>query len=59
MIKTFSNLIYKKKDKNLSLKESVPKEPEKKKSKQLIIFGILISISSIFLLLLTINIKFG
>jgi heme O synthase-like polyprenyltransferase len=59
VIKPFPNLIYKKKDRNLSSTKSKPKQEENVKSKPLIIFGFIISITSIFLLLFTINNKFG
>jgi len=58
VIKPFSNLIYKKKDRNFSSKNKLKKE-ENVKSKPLIIFGFIISLTSIFLLLFTINNKFG
>jgi len=59
VIKPFSNLIYKKKDRNYpSSKNKINKE-ENLKSKPLIIFGFIISLTSIFLLLFTINNKFG
>jgi hypothetical protein len=58
VIKPFSNLIYKKKDRNFSAKNKLKKE-ENVKSKPLIIFGFIISLTSIFLLLFTINNKFG
>jgi len=59
VIKPFSNLIYKKKDRNFpSSKNNLNKE-ENVKSKPLIIFGFVISLTSIFLLLFTINNKFG
>jgi len=59
VIKPFSNLIYKKKDKNFSSSKNELKKEENVKSKPLIIFGFIISLTSIFLLLLTINNKFG
>jgi len=59
VIKPFSNLIYKKKDRNFSSSQSYPKKEENVKSKPLIIFGFIISLTSIFLLLFTINNKFG
>jgi len=59
MIKPFPNLIYKKKDGNFSSLKSNLKQEENVKSKPLIIFGIIISLTSIFLLLFTINNKFG
>jgi hypothetical protein len=59
VIKPFPNLLYQKKDRNLnSSKKSVNKN-ENVKSKPMIIFGFIISFSSIFLLLFTINSKFG
>jgi len=59
VIKPFSNLIYKKKDRNFSSSKSELKKEENVKSKPLIIFGFIISITSIYLLLFTINNKFG
>ena len=59
MIKPFPNLIYKKKGRNSSSSNRKPKQEEKVKSKPLIIFGFIISLTSIFLLLFTINNKFG
>ena len=59
MIKPFSNLIYKKKDRNYSSSKNKPKQEENLKSKPLIIFGLILSLTSIFLLLFTINNKFG
>ncbi|MBO8243896.1 hypothetical protein HA145_05325 [Prochlorococcus marinus XMU1411] len=59
MIKPFPNLIFKKKDRNLSSSKSNLKKEENLKSKPLIIFGFIISLTSIFLLLFTINNKFG
>jgi len=59
VIKPFPNLIYKKKDRNLSSSKSDLKQEEKVKSKPLIIFGFIISLTSIFLLLFTINNKLG
>jgi len=53
------NLINKKNDRNLSSSKSDLKQEEKVKSKPLIIFGFIISLTSIFLLLFTINNKFG
>jgi len=58
VIKPYSNLIYKKKDSNFTSKNKLKKE-ENVKSKPLIIFGIIISLTSIFLLLFTINNRFG
>ena len=66
MIKPFPNLIYKQKDKNLSSSKSKLKQEENAKSKPLIIFGFIISLTSIFLFflerrfgkgLITINLK--
>ena len=59
MKKPFSNIINKDKDKNKSLSKEPPKKKDGEKSKLLIIFGIILSLSSIFLLLYTINNKFG
>jgi len=59
VIKPFSNLIYKKKDRNFSSSKSELKKEENVKSKPLIIFGFIISLTSIFLLLFTINNKSG
>tara|TARA_Y100000766_G_C18490262_1_gene404447 strand:+ start:76 stop:255 length:180 start_codon:yes stop_codon:yes gene_type:complete len=59
VIKPFSNLIYKNKDRNVSSLKSKLKQEENIKSKPLIIFGFIISLTSIFLLLFTINNKFG
>jgi len=59
VIKPFPNLIYKKKDRNLSSSKNKLKQEEKVKSKPLIIFGFIISLTSIFLLLFTINNRFG
>ena len=61
MSKLFSNLLNKDKDKNLSLSlsnNSLAKQ-DRETSKPMIIFGLVISLSSIFLLLFTINNKFG
>ncbi len=58
MIKPFPNLITKKKDRNFNSK-SDPKIEESAKSKPLIIIGFIVSLTSIFLLFLTINNKFG
>ena len=57
--KKISNIINKKKDKNFSPSKSKFKKEENVKSKPLIIFGFIISLTSIFLLLFTINNKFG
>jgi len=59
VIKPFPNLIYKKKDRNFPSSKKKLKKEENVKSKPLIIFGFLISFISIFLLLFTINNKFG
>ena len=58
-MKPFPNLIKPKKDRNLSSYKSRLKQEEKIKSKPLIISGFIISLTSIFLLLFTINNKFG
>ena len=59
--KPFSNLLNKgkDKDKNLSFSKSLPDQKFGGKSMPLIFFGIITSLSSIFLLLFTINNKFG
>jgi len=57
--KPFSNLLNQKKDGDSSSAQSIPKEVEKVKSIPLIIFGLIISLASIFLLLFTIKNKFG
>ena len=59
MNKPFSNLINKDKDKKESSSSKIPVKKVNEKSKPLIIFGFIISLSSIFLLLYTINNKFG
>ena len=59
MNKPFSNLISKDKDKNKSSSKNIPEKKGSEKSKPLIIFGFIVSLSSIFLLLYTINNKFG
>jgi hypothetical protein len=58
VIKPFPNLLSKKNRNLVSSKNSLKKE-ENIKSKPLIIFGFIISLTSIFLLLFTINNKFG
>jgi len=58
VIKPFPNLISNK-DRNYSSSKNKPKQEEYAKSKPLIILGFIISLTSIFLLLLTINNKFG
>jgi len=59
VIKPISNLIYKKKDENYPSSKNKLKKEENVKSTPLIIFGFIISLTSIFLLLFTINNKFG
>ena len=59
MNKPFSNLINKDKDKKVSSSSKIPVKKVNEKSKPLIIFGFIISLSSIFLLLYTIKNKFG
>jgi len=59
VIKPFSNLIYKNKDRNFSSLKSKLKQEENIKSKSLIIFGFILSLTSLFLLFFTINNKFG
>jgi len=58
VIKPFPNLLSKKNSKLETSKNSL-KDEENVKSKPLIILGFLISLTSIFLLLFTINNKFG
>jgi len=55
--KPFSNIYNK--DQNTSLSKKLSKKEDSEKSKPLIIFGTIVSLSSIFLLLYTINNKFG
>ena len=57
MNKLFSDLINKDKNKILTNNDPIKKGDEK--SKPLIIFGFILSLTSIFLLLYTINNKFG
>ena len=61
MNKPFSNLINKDKDKKLSSSSTarIPAKKINEKSTPLIILGFVVSLSSIFLLLYTINNKFG
>ena len=60
MSKPFSNFLNKKKSKESSFTQEVAETNIKSaKSAPLIIFGLVISLSSIFLLLYTINNKFG
>ena len=59
MNKPFLKFINKDKDKNESSLKKILKKKGNEKSKPLIIFGVIISLSSIFLLLYTINYKFG
>jgi len=59
VIEPLSNLIYKKKDRNFPSPKNKLKKDVDVKSKPLIIFGFIISLTSIFLLLFTINNKFG
>ena len=61
MNKPFSNLIDKDKDKKVPSSSStkIPAKKVNEKSTPLIIFGFIVSLSSIFLLLYTINNKFG
>tara|TARA_B100000989_G_C19304818_1_gene369991 strand:- start:381 stop:554 length:174 start_codon:yes stop_codon:yes gene_type:complete len=55
--KPFSKLIDK--DKKLPSSAKIPAKKVNEKSNPLIIFGFIVSLSSIFLLLYTINNKFG
>jgi len=57
--KPFPTLFYKKKDRNFPSSKKKLKKEENVKSKPLIIIGFIISLTSIFLLLFTINNKFG
>ena len=57
MNKPFSNLINK--DKSKTLTNKTIEKTGNKKSTPLIVFGFIVSLSSIFLLLYTINNKFG
>ena len=61
MNKLFSNLLNKNNDKDIKVSSSknIPEKKLTEKSKPLIILGFIISLSSIFLLLYTINNKFG
>ena len=59
MRKPFSNFLKKKKDKNKSLSKENDKNIKTEQSKPLIIIGFIVSLTSIFLLLFTINNKFG
>ena len=59
MSKPFLNLLNKDKDRDLSLSKNNTEKKVKDKSKPMIIFGFIISLTSIFLLLFTINNKFG
>ena len=59
MNKPFLGLFNRKNEINKSAIQNKPDENPKEKSKVLIIFGFIISIASIFLLLYTINNKFG
>ena len=55
----FSNLINKDKNKKVSTSTNIPLRKVNEKSKSLIVFGFIVSLSSIFLLIYTINNKFG
>ena len=59
MNKPFSNLINKDKDKKVSSSTKISIKKASEKSMPLIAFGFIVSLSSIFLLLYTINNKFG
>ena len=59
MIKPFTNLVNKDKNKNVTNDKKTSQELVNEKSKPLIILGFIISLTSIFLLLYTINSKFG
>jgi len=57
--KPFLNLFNIKKEKKLSSYKNIPEDKVSETSKSLIIFGFIISISSIIMLFSTINNKFG
>ena len=59
MSKPFLNLLNKDKDSKISLSENNAEKKVRDKSRPMIIFGFFISLTSIFLLLFTINNKFG
>ena len=59
MNKPFSNLINKDKDKKVSSSNKISVKKNNEISKPLVVFGCVISLASIFLLLYTINNKFG
>ena len=59
MNKPFSNILKKDKDKKVSSSTKTATKNINEKSVPLIIFGFIVSLSSIFLLLYTINHKFG
>ena len=61
MNKPFSKLIDNNKDKKVpsSLSPKIPAKKDNERSNPLIVFGFIVSLSSIFLLLYTINNKFG
>ena len=59
MIKPFSSLVNKGKDKYVIKDKKTSQGEVGEKSKILIIFGFIVSLTSIFLLLYTINSKFG
>ena len=59
MNKPFSNILKKDKDKKVSSSTKTATKNINEKSVPLIIFGFIVSLSSIFLLLYTINNKFG
>ena len=57
MKKPFLNINNK--DKNTSLSKKIAKKKDSKRSNPLIVFGTIVSLSSMFLLLYTLNNKFG
>ena len=59
MNKPFSNILKKDKDKKVSSSTKTLTKKINEKSVPMIIFGFIVSLSSIFLLLYTINNKFG
>ena len=59
MSRPFLNLFNIKKENKLSSYKNIPEDKVSETSKSLIIFGFIISISSIIMLFFTINNKFG
>ena len=59
MFNPFLKLMNEKKGNDLNIKKKISEEKTNQKSKPLIIFGFIISITSIILLLFIINNRFG